>query len=366
MSVKTKGDRAGRLEPVLDEAQLDLLLVSELVAVRYLTGYTGSNGLVLIGPDTRVFVTDFRYVEQAAEEVDPSFERVRAPQDLVEELPRLLEARDGVRLGFDDAHVSVRGHARLHELLGDGVELVPARGLVEGRRRIKEPGEVERIAEACRLADEAFEALIGSGIVGRSERELALALEWEMRSRGAEAISFEPIVASGAGGALPHAHPREVAVERGQLVTFDWGCRLDGYCSDCTRTLATGAPGTLGAEQVEAYELVLRAQLRGLEVVRAGGHGRAIDAEVRAIINEAGHEEHYGHGLGHGVGLEVHEAPRLSTRSEDTLEAGNVVSVEPGIYVPGRFGIRIEDLVVVTQDGCRILTGLPKELRVVD
>lgn len=365
MSVKTKSERVARLLPVLEEAQIDLLLVSELVGVRYLTGYTGSNGMALVGPDMRVFVTDFRYVEQAAEEVDSAFERVRAPQDLIEELPRLLEGR-GVRLGFDDAHVSVRGHARLHELLGDGVELVQARGMVEGLRRVKEPGEVELVAEACRLADEALEALLASGLVGRSERELALALEWEMRSRGAEAISFEPIVASGAAGALPHANPRDVVVERGQLVTFDWGCRLDGYCSDCTRTVATGALGELGGEEREAYDLVRRAQARGLEIVRAGAHGQEIDAEVRAMINAAGHQEHYGHGLGHGVGLEIHEAPRLSTRSADTLEAGNVVSVEPGVYVPGRFGIRIEDLVVVTEDGCRILTGLSKELRVVD
>jgi Xaa-Pro aminopeptidase len=363
MSLTTMAQRADRLIPALEEAGLELLLVSELTGVRYLTGYTGSNGLALVGAETRVFVTDFRYVEQAAEEVDPSFERIRAPQDLVAELVELLPGEGRLRLGFDDAHASVAEHARLRELLPERVELVRAGGLVEALRRVKEPGEVERIAAAARVADEALEALLAGGLVGRTERELALALEIEMRQRGASAASFEPIVAAGPHGALPHAQPREVPVERGQLVVIDWGAQLDGYCSDCTRTYATGE---LGGEEREAYELVRRAQQAGLDAVRAGGHGREIDREVRDIIDGAGHAEHYGHGLGHGVGLEIHEAPRLSQRSEDTLAAGNVVTVEPGVYLPGRFGIRIEDLVVVTDDGCEILTGLPKELRVVD
>jgi Xaa-Pro aminopeptidase len=176
-------------------------------------------------------------------------------------------------------------------------------------------------------------------------------------------VSFEPIVAAGPHGALPHAQPRDTPIERGQFVVFDWGCRLQGYCSDCTRTFATGE---LTGEARDVYELVRHAQLTGLQIVRPGAHGREVDAEVREIINAAGHAEHYGHGLGHGVGLAVHEAPRLSTRSEDTLAAGNVVSVEPGVYLPGRLGVRIEDLVVVTDDGCDVLTHLSKELRIVD
>jgi len=175
-------------------------------------------------------------------------------------------------------------------------------------------------------------------------------------------VSFPPIVASGAHGALPHAQPRDVVIESGVLVTIDWGALLDGYCSDCTRTLATGE---LPDEERSVYELVLAAEQAGVAAVRAGAPGRDVDAVARALIDDAGHGEHFGHGLGHGVGIEIHEAPRLSVRSDDTLAAGMVVSVEPGIYLPGRCGVRIEDLVLVTGDGCEVLTGLPRELRIV-
>jgi Xaa-Pro aminopeptidase len=351
-------DRCERLEALLDDAEVDLLLVSELVNVRYLTGYTGSNGLVLIGQGMRSFVTDFRYVEQAAEEVDPAFERVRAPQDLVESLADLLPEGQ-LRLGFDDLHTTVREHGRLRELLDARVGLLAAGGLVERLRAVKEPGEIERIANAAGLADAAFESLVRGGLVGRTERELAIALEHEMRRLGAQGPSFDSIVAAGPHGALPHAQPREVAVKRGDLVVIDWGARLDGYCSDCTRTVAAGEPG----EQARAaYGLVLQAQLVGVQAVTAGAGGRDVDAQARAVIEAGGEAEHFGHGLGHGVGLEIHEAPRLSQRSEDELRAGNVVTVEPGIYLPGRFGIRIEDLLVVLADGARVLTSLGKDL----
>jgi Xaa-Pro aminopeptidase len=184
-----------------------------------------------------------------------------------------------------------------------------------------------------------------------------------MRERGAAGPSFDSIVAAGPHGALPHAQPRDVQVRQGDLVVFDWGAYAGGYCSDCTRTVAAGEPGPAARE---AYELVLSAQLAGLDGVRAGGDGRAIDKVARDIIDGAGHAEHFGHGLGHGVGLEIHEAPRLSVRSTDTLETGEVVTVEPGVYIPGEFGIRIEDLVVVEPESCRILTPLPKQLRIVD
>ncbi len=351
-------DRCERLEALFEQAGVDLLLVSQLVNVRYLSGYTGSNGLVLLGAGTRSFVTDFRYVEQAAEEVDPAFERVRASQDLVESLADLLPAGQ-LRLGFDDHHTSVHEHRRLRELLDERVELVAAGGLVERLRAVKEPSEVQRIAAACALADAAFESLVRGGLVGRTERELAIALEHEMLRLGAEGPSFESIVAAGPRGALPHAKPREVAVKRGDLVVIDWGARLGGYCSDCTRTVAAGEPG----DQARAvYELVRRAQLAGVQAVTAGAGGRDVDAQARWVIEAGGEAEHFGHGLGHGVGLEIHEAPRLSQRSEDELQAGNVVTVEPGIYLPGQFGIRIEDLLVVLPDGAQVLTAIGKDL----
>jgi Xaa-Pro aminopeptidase len=354
--------RADALTELLRSAGVDVLLVNDLVNVRYLTGYTGSNGLALLGDGSRGFITDFRYLEQAAEQVDPSFERRIAPQELLEAIADALP--DGeLRLGFEEAHLSVRGYKRLREELAESVELVGTEGLVEGLRAVKEPQEIARIRQATELAEVAFEQVVGRGLAGRTERDVALALEVEMRKRGALGPSFDTIVATGPQGALPHARPRDVEIKHGEMVVLDWGAELDGYCSDCTRTLAAGEPGQ---EASDVYGLVLEAQLAGLEAVRGGTSGREVDGVARAIIEEAGHGERFGHGLGHGVGLVVHEGPRLSQRTEDVLSAGNVVTVEPGVYLPGRFGVRIEDLVVVTEDGCDVLTSLPKELTITD
>jgi Xaa-Pro aminopeptidase len=351
-------DRAQRLAAELAGAGVDVLLVSALSNVRYLTGYTGSNGLALVGCDTRAFLTDFRYVEQAAAEVERSFDRRRAEQDLLSGIQDVLPPGE-VRLGFDSARMPVATHAKLRELLEPRIELVPAPGLVERLRVVKEPEEVERIRAAAKLADESLSAVLEGGVLGRGERELALALEWEMRTRGAQRVSFDPILAAGAHGALPHAQPREHRIASGEMVVIDWGAELDGYCSDCTRTVAAGRAG----EPARAvYELVLRAQLAGLDAIAAGAAGKLVDAAARAVIDGAGHAEHFGHGLGHGVGIEVHEAPRLSKTSEDTLRAGNIVTVEPGVYLPGVLGVRIEDLVVVTESGREILTSLDKAL----
>ena len=354
--------RADRLTERLPDAGVDVVLVTDLVNVRYLTGYTGSNGLALIGPSTRVFVTDFRYVEQAAEQVDPSFDRLRASVDLLEAIQDAIPSGE-LRVGFEEAHMTVREHGRLRELLPDRVELVGVQGLVEGLRAVKEPDEVAAMRAAAALADAALEQLISGGLVGRTERDLAVALEFDMRRRGAERPSFEPIVAAGPHGALPHARPREVEVRGGDLVVIDWGAELDGYCSDCTRTFAAGAAD---GHATEIYQLVLDAQLAGLNAVAVGASGRDVDAVARQMIEAAGHGEHFGHGLGHGVGLEVHEAPRLAQRSDAVLEPGNVVTVEPGVYLPGELGVRIEDLVVVRSEGPEILTGLAKELTVTD
>jgi Xaa-Pro aminopeptidase len=351
-------DRAERLVELLPEAGIDLLLVTSLINIRYLTGYTGSNGLALVGPDTRLFVTDFRYVEQAAEEVDPSYERRRDQLELYDGLGTAIPA-GGLRLGFDDTNITVRQHKRLRELLPGRVELVTAGGLVERLRAVKAPDEVARIRAATELADAALSELLEQGLVGRTERELADSLEQTMRRRGADRPSFDSIVAAGPHGALPHAAPREVEVGPDQLVVIDWGAELDGYCSDCTRTVATGEPS---AEAREVYELVLAAELAGIEAVRAGVGGRDVDAVARAVIDAGGHGEHFGHGLGHGVGTEVHEAPRLSMRSDDQLQSGNVVTVEPGVYLPGELGVRIEDLVVVADGGCEVLTSLDRQL----
>jgi Xaa-Pro aminopeptidase len=257
----------------------------------------------------------------------------------------------------------VRTFDRLREALPASVELVPAGGGIERLRTVKDAEEVARIRAAAELADAALERTLQDGLGGRTERAVALALEHEMLRLGAERASFETIVAHGAHGALPHAVPREVEIAPGSLVTIDWGAQLDGYCSDCTRTYAVGEPGERARE---VYELVLRAQQAGLDAVRAGVSGREADAVARGLIEAAGYGERFGHGLGHGVGLEIHEAPRLSKTSDATLAAGQVVTVEPGVYLPGELGVRIEDLVLVTPDGCELLDGLPKQLTQVD
>ena len=354
--------RADRLVELLIAAGADAMLVANLVNVRYLTGFTGSNAIALIGPDVRAFATDFRYVEQAAEEVDASFDRVAPSRDLLAAITDTLPSPE-LRLGFEEAHLSVREHARLRERLPDRIELVSLHGLVEMLRAVKAPEEAAAIRAATELADAAFTRVISRGLIGHSERDLAITLEFEMRRLGAPRTSFEPIVASGPHGALPHARPRDVEVSSGQLVVIDWGAQLAGYCSDCTRTLAAGRINGHGAE---IYQLVLDAQVEGVRAIAAGAAAREVDAVAREMIDSQGHGEHFGHGLGHGVGLEVHEAPRLAQHSDAVLEPGNVVTVEPGVYLPGELGVRIEDLVVVTGKGREILTGLSKELAVID
>jgi Xaa-Pro aminopeptidase len=353
--------RPDRVAKRLEAQGLDALLVTGMANLRYLTGFTGSNGYAVVGPGIRRFVTDFRYVERARSEV-PDFDREQGP-------PQLLSAladgwSDGpVRLGFDDADVSVRTHARLLEVLPERVELVAASGVVEAERAVKEPGELAAIRAAAELADDVYDWLLEYGLVGRTEHEVAVALEHQMRLRGASGPSFPSIVASAEHGALPHAEPRHVPIARDTLVTLDIGARLDGYCSDCTRTWATGS---VDEELREVYALVLRAQLSALAAIRPGPAGHEIDAVARDLIADAGHGEHFGHGLGHGVGVEVHEAPRLSRVNADArLEAGNVVTVEPGVYLPGRGGVRIEDLVAVTADGCAVISRTPKALQTV-
>jgi Xaa-Pro aminopeptidase len=350
--------RADRLAELVAERELDQLFVSDLVNVRYLTDFAGTNGACLVGPEQKVFFTDFRYTERAEREIGEEWERPEAERELVPQ----IAARMHGKVGFEDARLSVRQLARLEAAVGEEVDLVPAGDLVERLRAAKEPEEVERIAAATELADGVFRWALDRGLAGRTEREIARACEARIRELEAEP-SFPPIVAAAENGALPHAEPGDREIGKGELVVFDMGAELDGYCSDGTRTFATGEPGD---EAREVYDLTLAAQLAALAAIRAGASGREVDAVAREIITEAGHGDQFGHGLGHGVGLEVHEGPRLATTSDDELQQGNVVTVEPGIYLPGRFGVRIEDLVVLTADGHRNLSGLGKDLQVVD
>ncbi|MGH2924750.1 MAG: M24 family metallopeptidase [Solirubrobacterales bacterium] len=362
--------RADRVVSRLAELDLDVLLVGDLVRpgdsgrdagsnVRWLTGFSGTSGLAVVGADRRALVTDFRYTQRAEREAFGDFERVIAERELIPAAVELLRGR----VGYDDAQTSVKNLRRLEEMAGEELELVPAAGVVEDLRRRKDDGELGAIAEAASLTDQVYEWVFERGVVGRSEREIMLAAHQRMRELGAEDPSFPAIVAAGENGAVPHHDSSGRKVQRDELLLIDMGAIVDGYCSDCTRTVATG---DLGDDATGAYELVRSAQRSALDAIRAGVAARDADAAARDPITAAGLGDAFGHGLGHGVGLEVHESPRLGRTSDHTLEAGDVVSVEPGVYLPGRFGIRIEDLVTVTDQGLRNLSAFPKELVVVD
>jgi Xaa-Pro aminopeptidase len=353
--------RAGRLRRLFADAGIDALLVTSLPNVRYLTGFTGSSAMVLVTGDALAFTTDGRYRTQAAEQlavvgVDAHMEigvTVSAQRDaLAARLP------PAARLGLE-AHVVTWAQQRDLERALAGHDLVPTDGLVERLRRGKVPGEVARIRAACAIADDALAALLPTLADGPTERDFALDLEVEMRRRGASGNSFDPIVASGPNGAKPHARPSGRRVERGELVVIDFGCIVDGYCSDMTRTVSVGDPGP---EARRVWDVVRESQWAGREAVRAGAECAEVDRACRDVIVAAGWGDVFVHGTGHGVGLEIHEAPRVAASARDTLERGSVVTVEPGVYLPGVGGVRIEDTVVVTPDGADPLTEFPKDL----
>ncbi|MGQ0804041.1 MAG: M24 family metallopeptidase [Actinomycetota bacterium] len=354
--------RAQRLRARFIDIGIDALLVTRLPNVRYLTGFTGSAAFLLVGPDELVFVSDGRYGEQAAEQlaaadVDARIE-IRTAQ--VDQRGALSAAAERfTRLGLEAHGVTwAQQRAFAGEWFPD-TELVPTEHLVEGLRRVKDDGEVARIRTACAIADEALAAVTPTFADGPTEREVALALDLEMRRRGASGVSFDPIVASGPNGAKPHARPSDRRIEANELVVLDFGCVVDGYCSDMTRTVSVGDPG---AEARRVYDVVLDSQQTGRAAVRAGADCAAVDKACRDVIAAAGWGDAFVHGTGHGVGLEIHEAPRVAATARDTLASGYVVTVEPGVYLTGVGGVRIEDTVVVTDEGADALTASPKDL----
>ena len=355
--------RPDRLSQAVSASETEALLVTRLVNVEYLTGFTGSNAACLVGPDTRTFLTDFRYADRAAVEVAGWDVEIVSGEWLAGIAVHVSEAVPGGRVGIEDDHVTVRTGRLLSEKLTGGTSLADCGGLVEYLRRSKDEDEIAAIAAAAELTDSIYAELFERGLTGRTEADVAGYAVGRMREHGAEP-SFTPIVAAGPNGASPHAEPGPRKIEAGELVVIDMGSKLDGYCSDCTRTVATGG---IEERAREIYEVTLRANEAALDAVAAGGSASGIDAVARDLIAEAGYGERFGHGLGHGVGLEIHEAPRLGPRSDDTLLEGDVVTVEPGIYLSGRYGVRIEDLVVVGADGIAgNLSSHPKTLTVVD
>jgi Xaa-Pro aminopeptidase len=324
--------------------------------VRYLTGLQSSNAAVLVEPDgSATLFTDFRYSSRAREIEGVGF--VETARNLLPAIGELLSSR---RISFEEAHLP---HAGYRALVDAGVDAVPSSGLVESLRAVKDVEEIASMRRAGALSDEIFAALAQERFSGRSERDLAWWVERSFREAGAEGLSFPTVVAAGATGSSPHAVPGDDQIERGVLVTVDAGCVVDGYCSDCTRTFAVG---DVAERLAGLYALCLEAQLAGLAAVGPRVSGSDADAASRVAIEAAELGWAYGHGLGHGVGLQIHEGPVLRPESTDVLEPGNVVSVEPGIYLPGDAGVRIEDLVVVTAQGCERLTEFTKELLTVD
>ena len=340
--------RLDRLRELLEEP----LLVTNLVNVLYLTGLDSSNAALLVEPARARLFTDFRYIETAQ-----AIEGVEAVQTKRSLIGWLAEELDG-RIGFE---ASVLPWSFAEQLRSEGgVELVPRKGLVEQLRAVKDGGELETFRRACAITDRMFERLVSEvSFVGRRERDVAWDITRIYHEEGAEEEAFESIVGSGPNGALPHARAGDRVIGGDELVVIDTGCRVGGYLSDYTRTLATGE---LDAEMREAYDVVLAAQQAGLDAIKAGESGVAVDAAARDVIEGSDFAGAFGHGLGHGLGLDVHEAPRLSSESPDTLAPGNVVTVEPGVYLPGRFGIRIEDDVIVTEDGLENPVRFTKEL----
>jgi Xaa-Pro aminopeptidase len=338
-------ERVRRLWDRLD----DPLLVTDPVNVRYLTGFESTNAALLVAFPPRLFA-DFRYAEEGRRVPDVQF--VKTGRNLLGDLAERLRGR----IAFEAGSLTYAGY---ETLAAGGIELLPTRGVVERMRAVKEDEELRMLRRVADIGDAAFERLAQEPFVGRSEREVAWTMEQLLHEEGAHGLAFPVVVAGGATGASPHAKPGDRIIEAGETVVVDAGAQLDGYCSDCTRTFATGE---LPEELERAYRVCLEAQLAGLNAVRPGTRGADADAAARSVIEAAGFGEAFGHGLGHGIGLAVHEEPVLRPESTDVLGPGNVVSVEPGIYLSGLGGIRIEDLVIVTEDGAEVLTPFTKEL----
>jgi Xaa-Pro aminopeptidase len=327
------------------------LLITNLTNIFYLTGFDASNAALYVEPGgAATLYTDFRYAESARDVAGVELEVTK----------RALLADLGGRLkGKVQFEADALPYAEWERLAAGKAKLIPTAGIVAAVRAVKEPEEVAKLQRACKIADRGLEALTAETWVGRSEREVAWRLRELLHAHGADDLSFDSIVASGPNGAMPHAHPTERIIDRGTLVTVDWGARVDGYYSDCTRTFSTGR---LPDRLREAYDVCLAAQQHACANIKAGMSGVEADELARAPITDAGFGANFGHGLGHGVGLQVHEAPRLSPESEDTLEPGHAVTIEPGIYLEGLGGVRIEDLGIVREDGDELLTSFPKEL----
>ncbi|EMF0464328.1 aminopeptidase P family protein [Enterococcus hirae] len=348
--------RVEKLRKKMQEENLDSFLITSPYNLRYLTNFTGTTGLAVITLEKAFFITDFRYTEQAAAQAQ-GFEIIKNVGPIFEEVADLVQ-KEGLReLGFEETTVSFLEYSVLEEIID--AQLIPISGMIEELREIKDEEEIAIIEKACSIADLAYDHILKMIQPGMTEIEVANQLDFYMRSIGASGVSFETIVASGLRSAMPHGVASKKIIEQGDLITIDFGCYYEGYVSDMTRTFAIGDPG----EQLkEIYQIVLEAQLAVLEVAKPGVTGKQLDAVARDYITKHGYGEAFGHSTGHGIGLEIHEGPNVSVRAEKQFVPGNIITDEPGIYLPGIGGVRIEDDLLITSDGNRVLTHSPKEL----
>lgn len=344
-----------KLVQQFSENKIDALLVTNPINRRYITNFTGTAGVALISAEEAFFITDFRYTEQATEQVK-DFTVIEHKGSIEEEIQKQLKTLGIEKLGFEQNDVTFSAYQNYKKQLK--VQLVPVSGLIENLRLIKTDEEISVLKRAAEIADEAFEHIQSFLKPGAREIDIANELEFFMRKQGATSSSFDMIVASGERSALPHGVASEKEIQSGELVTMDFGALYQGYCSDITRTVAVGE---ISEQLREIYDVVLSAQLNGVEKIKAGMTGKEADATTRDIIVEKGYGEYFGHSTGHGIGLEIHEEPRLSTMADVVLKPGMVVTVEPGIYLPGIGGCRIEDDIVITETGNERLTKSSKD-----
>lgn len=349
--------RVEKLRAQMKKDQLDGFLVTSPYNLRYLTNFTGTTGLAVITLDKAFFVTDFRYTEQAAAQAQ-GFEIVKNVGPIFDEVAKICQQEEINALAFEESYVSFAEYSVLEEIIEE-TPLVPVSGMIENLREVKDDAEIAIIEKACAIADQGYEHVLKMIKPGMTEIEVANQLDFFMRSLGATSVSFDTIVASGLRSAMPHGVASDKVIEQGDLITLDFGCYYDGYVSDMTRTFAIGDPGS---QLKEIYQIVLEAQLKVLEVAKPGLTGIQLDAVARDHITAAGYGEAFGHSTGHGIGLEIHEGPNVSFRADKQFVVGNVITDEPGIYLPGIGGVRIEDDLLITPDGNRVLTSSTKEL----
>ena len=341
----------------LPEYGLDAMLITSESGERYALGFHGE-GLLLVTRDGAQYSTDGRYIEAAREQVEGAEVLLTTPEKGHMALAKAyVEKKKLHNIGFESGAMTVDGHRKYEQEL-PGI-LTPAQKLLDDLRVSKDEGELALMRRAQAITDEPFRAILNFIRPGMTEREIAARLVYELMSRGGEKVSFDPIVAAGPNGSRPHAVPGDQVVDAGMFITMDFGCKVEGYCSDMTRTVALGHPTQ---EMEEVYNAVLAAQRAGINAARAGVTGQEIDEAARRVLREAGYEEYFSHGFGHSLGVDIHESPNANSKEQRPMPVGAVISAEPGVYIPGRFGVRIEDVLILNETGCEDITRSPKDL----